>query len=120
MAVWLGPPACASVALSLAALCEFATASLGDAVETPRHLFLFHVYCDLSLFLALVFATGLLEACCPVRARRLVKAAGVVCLAVFAAAVGKYEVAAAAPVSSVNVSVPRNAGPNAPDRHFPE
>ena len=42
------------IALGVAALgiCEFAVATLADAVETNRHLFLFHVLTDITIYFA--------------------------------------------------------------------
>jgi len=88
------------LAVSLMASGEFAIASLADAIETPRHLLLFHVYSDVSIFLGLVFAASLLEAACPVRLRRPAFALVAAGLTVFVVAIGKFEIsAAAAPVA---------------------
>ena len=89
------PIAWTSVALSLAASGEFVLASLTDAVETPRHLLLFHVYTDLSVFLGLVFAADWLGSVCPSRYRRPAAMAGLAGLTIFLASVVRYEVAAA-------------------------
>ena len=45
-------------AVALAGAMEFAVASLADAVETDRHLLLFHLLTDVTMFLALVWAAG--------------------------------------------------------------
>lgn len=50
-----------SLVLTLLAVAEFCFASLTDACETYRHLLMFHVFTDLTLFLALVFAASTLE-----------------------------------------------------------
>jgi hypothetical protein len=50
-----------SLALAVMALAEFCFASLTDACETCRHLLMFHVFTDLTLFFALVFAASRLE-----------------------------------------------------------
>ena len=87
-------------AVSLMAFGEFAIASLADAVETPRHLLMFHVYSDVSIFLGLVFAASVLDAACPVSWRRPAVVLVAACLAVFAVAIGKFEISvAAAPVA---------------------
>jgi hypothetical protein len=88
------------LAVSTMALGEFAIASLADAIETPRHLLLFHVFGDVSLFLGLVFAASLLETICPVSFRRPAFVLVAACLTIFVVAIGKFEVsAAAAPVA---------------------
>jgi len=46
-------------ACALLAIAEFAIVSLADAIETDRHLFLFHIFTDLTMFLALVWAASL-------------------------------------------------------------
>ena len=43
-------------AIALAGAAEFGVASLADAVETDRHLLLFHLLTDVTMFLALVLA----------------------------------------------------------------
>jgi hypothetical protein len=48
--------------VSVVAAGEFGMASLTDAVETSRHLFLFHIWTDCSFFLALVFGLSRLHA----------------------------------------------------------
>ena len=48
--------------VSVVAAGEFGVASLTDAVETSRHLFLFHIWTDCSFFLALVFGLSRLHA----------------------------------------------------------
>jgi hypothetical protein len=40
----------------VAGAAEFGVASLADAVETERHLLLFHLLTDVTMFLALVWA----------------------------------------------------------------
>lgn len=45
----------AVVGVSILAAGEFGLASLTDAVQTSRHLFLFHIWTDCSFFLVLVF-----------------------------------------------------------------
>ena len=45
----------AVLGVSVLAIGEFGVASLTDAVQTSRHLFLFHIWTDCSFFLALVF-----------------------------------------------------------------
>jgi hypothetical protein len=78
--------------VSLAALGEFAGASLADALETPRHLLMFHVFTDVSMFLGLAFATSVLEAACPASWRRPAFALVAAGLAVFMAAIVRSEV----------------------------
>jgi hypothetical protein len=43
-------------AIAVAGAAEFGVASLADAVETDRHLLLFHLLTDVTMFLALVWA----------------------------------------------------------------
>ena len=43
-------------AIAVAGAAEFGVASLADAVETERHLLLFHLLTDVTMFLALVWA----------------------------------------------------------------
>jgi hypothetical protein len=43
-------------AVALLAIGEFLSVSLADALETDRHLLLFHVFTDLTIFLALVLS----------------------------------------------------------------
>jgi hypothetical protein len=43
-------------AVALAGAGEFGVASLADGAETARHLWMFHVFTDATIFLALVFA----------------------------------------------------------------
>ncbi len=50
------------LALSVMAAGEFGIASLADALETSRHMLMFHVFTDCSFFLALVFAASRWEA----------------------------------------------------------
>jgi hypothetical protein len=103
-AFWLASrdgPLCKSLAwtvlpVSVVALGEFGVASLADAVETPRHLLLFHVYSDVSIFLGLLCVATLLEAACPVSFRKplfVLVAAG---LTMFVTSIVKYEILAAA------------------------
>jgi hypothetical protein len=83
-----------AMAVSLAALIELAIASLADALETPRHLLLFHVYSDVCIFLGLVYLADVVERAWP----RSLRLAGVFLLmaglAVFGFAIGRYELAA--------------------------
>jgi hypothetical protein len=82
-------------AISFLALTEFAIASLADSSETPRHLLLFHVVSDISIFLGLLFAASFLKPAGPRWLRRMASAATVVCLACLLAIIGRYEAAAA-------------------------
>jgi hypothetical protein len=84
------------LAVSLAAWGEFGIASLADACETPRHLLMFHVFTDVSIFLALVFAASLLEAACPVSFGGKTWALVAAGLAIFVASILKSEVFPAA------------------------
>jgi hypothetical protein len=84
------------LAASLVALGEFGIASLADACETPRHLLMFHVFTDVSMFLSLVFAASVLEAACPVSFRRPAFALVAAGLAIFVASILKSEVFPAA------------------------
>jgi hypothetical protein len=84
------------LAVSLVAWGEFGIASLADACETPRHLLMFHVFTDVSIFLSLVFAASLLEAVCPVSLRRPAFALVAAGLAILVASILKSEVFPAA------------------------
>jgi len=53
---WRRPLGWMICAIALAGATEFGVASLGDAVETDRHLLIFHLLTDVTMFLALVFA----------------------------------------------------------------
>lgn len=44
--------------VALLAIAEFFSVSLSDAIETDRHLLLFHVFSDLTIFLAVVSGLG--------------------------------------------------------------
>jgi hypothetical protein len=79
------------LAVSLLALGEFGVASLADAIETPRHLLMFHVFTDVSIFLGLVFAASALEAACPVSFRKPAFALVAAGLAIFSASIAGYE-----------------------------
>ena len=81
-------------AVAAAALLEFAIASLSDALETPRHLLLFHIYSDLCIFLGLVYLADVLEAIWPRFLRRVGAAAAVAGVAIFVFLVGRYELPA--------------------------
>jgi uncharacterized membrane protein YgdD (TMEM256/DUF423 family) len=83
------------LALCLVALGEFGIASLADAIETPRHLLLFHVFSDASIFLALAYAASVLETACPSSFRRPATALVAVGLAIFIASIVKFELFAA-------------------------
>jgi hypothetical protein len=96
-------------AVSLMALGEFAIGSLADAVETPRHLLMFHVYSDVSIFLGLVFGASVLDAACPAAWRRPAAMVVAACLAIFAAAVGKFEISAAAASVAPHSELPAGA-----------
>jgi hypothetical protein len=50
-----------AIGISLIAIGEFLLATLADAAETDRHLFLFHVFTDLTMLFALAFATTFLD-----------------------------------------------------------
>ena len=84
------------LAVSLVALGEFGIASLADACETPRHLWMFHVFTDVSIFLGLVFAASVLEAACPVSFRKPAFALAAAGLGIFVASILKSEVFPAA------------------------
>lgn len=49
--------------IALVAAAEFCSVSLADACETGRHLLMFHVFTDLTIFLGLVFAFGRQREC---------------------------------------------------------
>jgi hypothetical protein len=97
------------LSVSLLALGEFGIASLADAIETPRHLLLFHLFADVSIFLGLVLASSLLEAACPLSFRRPAFALVAAGLAIFMAAVAKFEISAAAAPVAVHAQLPGDA-----------
>ena len=78
--------------VSLVAMGEFGIASLTDAIETSRHLLMFHLFTDVSIFLGLVCAASVLEAVCPASFRRPVSAFVLAVLATFVALIVKSEV----------------------------
>jgi len=47
--------------IALLAVAEFLTVSLADACETDRHLTMFHIFTDMTMFLGLVLAAGSFE-----------------------------------------------------------
>src|SRR5580704_14836941 len=96
-------------AVSLMALGEFGIASLADAIETPRHLLMFHVFSDASIFLGLIFAACLLEENCPLSFRRPAFALVVAAITIFAILVGKFEIAATAGPVPPHVELPADA-----------
>ena len=103
-----------ALAWTMAAVCamalgEFGIASLADAIETPRHLLMFHVFSDVAIFLGLVFAACLLEEACPVSFRRPAFALVVVAITIFAALVGKFEIAATAAPVPPHLELPADA-----------
>ncbi|HMC58971.1 MAG TPA: hypothetical protein VKJ01_07260 [Candidatus Solibacter sp.] len=53
---------------------------------------MFHVFTDVSIFLALVYAASILEAACPASFRRAGSALVAVGLAIFTASIVKFEV----------------------------
>jgi len=93
---WRRALAWTMLAVSLAALGEFGFASLSDAIETARHLLMFHVFSDIAIFLGLVLAASVLEAACPVSFRKPAFALAAAGLAIFAASIVKSEVLPAA------------------------
>ncbi|MEI9972672.1 MAG: hypothetical protein WDO73_11800 [Ignavibacteriota bacterium] len=108
------PPLCTALAwtltgVSLMAAGEFGIASLADSVETPRHLLLFHVFSDISIFLVLAYAAVLLECLCPIPWRRPAVGAVAVGLALFVAALARFELAAAAVRTPIAVELPSDA-----------
>ncbi len=48
-------------AVALLAIAEFLTVSLADALETGRHLLMFHIFTDLTIFLSIVFSCAWLR-----------------------------------------------------------
>jgi hypothetical protein len=78
-----------AAALTAIAVAEFGFASLADALETSRHLLMFHALTDCTVFLALVYAATRLES--RMRASRWITAAGGIGFAVFAAAVFGFD-----------------------------
>jgi uncharacterized membrane protein YgdD (TMEM256/DUF423 family) len=101
---WRRALAWTTLALSIVALGEFGIASLADAIETPRHLMLFHVFTDASIFLSLAYAASVLETVCPSSFRRPACGLVAVGLAIFTASIVRFEVFAAAG------KVPRSIG----------
>lgn len=101
---WRRAIAWTTLALCLVAIGEFGIASLADAIETPRHLLLFHVFTDASIFLGLAYAASILETACPSSLRRPASALVAVGLAIFTASIVKFEVFAAVG------RVPRSSG----------
>jgi hypothetical protein len=93
---WRDAVAWSTLAVSVLALGEFGIASLADAVETPRHLLLFHVYSDVSIFFGLLCAATVLEAACPVSFRKPLFVLAAAGLTMFVTSIVKYEVLAAA------------------------
>ena len=67
---WHSALATTILAVSIMAVVEFTIASLADALGTARHLFIFHVFTDASIFLALIAVAGALENACPASLRR--------------------------------------------------
>jgi hypothetical protein len=47
-----------TLAVALAGMGEFCVASLADGGETGRHLWMFHVFTDFTIFMALIFAAS--------------------------------------------------------------
>jgi hypothetical protein len=92
---WRRALAWTALALCLVAMGEFGIASLADAIETPRHLLLFHVFTDASIFLGLVYAASVLETACPSSFRRPASILVAVGLAIFTASIVRFEVFAA-------------------------
>ena len=105
---WRRALAWTTLALSIVALGEFGIASLADAIETPRHLLLFHVFTDASIFLSLAYAASVLETACPSRFRGPASALVAIGLAIFTASIVRFEVFAA--VSRVPRSIGVLAG----------
>jgi hypothetical protein len=60
------------VGLSVAAGAEFAIATLVDAAETARHLWMFHVFSDASLLFGAICLAGWVEQASPERSRKAV------------------------------------------------
>jgi len=50
-----------TLAVAVAGVGEFCVASLADGAETARHLWMFHVFTDVTIFLALVLAASQLQ-----------------------------------------------------------
>jgi hypothetical protein len=101
---WRRALAWTTLALCLVALGEFGIACLADAIETPRHLLLFHVFTDASIFLALAYVASVLETACPSSFRRPAYTLVAVGLAIFTASIVTFEVFAAVG------RVPRSSG----------
>jgi len=96
---WQRALAWTMLAVSLMAAGEFAIASLTDAIETSRHLLMFHLFTDVSIFLGLVFAASVVEASCRNAFRRPALAVATAGLVVFVVSIVNWEVAAAAPTA---------------------
>jgi hypothetical protein len=87
------------LAVSVIAMVEFGVSSLADASETARHLFIFHIFTDASIFLALIAAAGALETACPASLRRRAAVAVACVAAIFGAAIVKTELFPARPAA---------------------
>jgi hypothetical protein len=92
------------LAVGVMAVVEFAVASLADASETARHLFIFHIFTDASIFFTLVAAAGAFETACPASLRRRAAATVACGAAIFAAAIIKVELIAAARPAARNLT----------------
>jgi hypothetical protein len=92
------------LAVGVMAVVEFAVASLADASETARHLFIFHVFTDASIFFTLIAAAGALETACPASLRRPAAAAVACATVIFAAAIIKAELIPAARPAARNLT----------------
>lgn len=92
------------VAVGVMAVLEFAVASLADACETARHLFIFHVFTDASIFLTLIAAAEALENACPASLRKKVAAAVACGVVILAAGIIKAELLPAAEPAARNVT----------------
>ena len=86
------------VAVGVMAVIEFAVASLADA-SAARHLFIFHVLTDASIFFTLIAVAGALEKTCPAWLRRPAAAAVAVGAVILAAAIVRAELIPARPAA---------------------
>lgn len=95
--------ACTMLVVDVMAVAEFAFASLADAAETARHLFIFHIFTDASIVLTLIATAEALHKACPASLRRPAAAAVACGTAIFAAAIVKAEFAPAAEPVARNI-----------------
>jgi len=93
-----------TLAVGIMAVVEFTLASLTDACETARHLFLFHVFTDASIFLALVAAAVALETARPASLQWPAAVAVACVAAILAAGIVRAEFVSSAGSAALNVT----------------